>query len=99
MRILICDDDMIFIQQFRELVFQEFKQQRYFVEFRWCQNGTEMVNIISSEPIDILFLDIEMPGMDGFMAAEQLNQLRNKPLLIFTTGFDHLVYDSFQYRP
>ena len=74
MRILICDDDMIFIQQFRELVFQEFKQQRYFVEFRWCQNGTEMVNIISSEPIDILFLDIEMPGMDGFMAAEQLNQ-------------------------
>ena len=46
-KILICDDDMIFIQQFRELVFQEFKQQRYFVEFRWCQNGTEMVNIIS----------------------------------------------------
>ena len=86
MRILICDDDMIFIQQFRELVFQEFKQQRYFVEFRWCQNGTEMVNIISSEPIDILFLDIEMPTLGGMPTAERIRMLDPDVILIFVTN-------------
>jgi DNA-binding LytR/AlgR family response regulator len=43
------------------------------------------VEFLSRERVDVLFLDIEMPGMNGF---ELLARLPRQPAVIFTTAFD-----------
>jgi two-component system LytT family response regulator len=47
--------------------------------------------IIQSKP-DVLFLDIEMPGMNGF---EMLSQLDPQPLIVFTTAYDRYALEAF----
>ena len=95
MIIVAVDDEKIALEGLVEAI----KKAAPDADVYGFRDANQAVDFIKDNSCDVAFLDIEMPGMDGFMAAEQLNQLRNKPLLIFTTGFDHLVYDSFQYRP
>jgi len=47
----------------------------------------------TQEPIDVLFLDIQMPGMNGF---ELLSRLARQPLVIFTTAFDQHALRAFE---
>ena len=47
--------------------------------------------ILATQP-DLLFLDIEMPGMNGF---EMLAQLDPQPLVIFTTAYDQYALQAF----
>jgi DNA-binding LytR/AlgR family response regulator len=48
---------------------------------------------------DIVFLDIDMPGITGLQLAEKMMAFDKKPLLVFVTNQDALVYQSFQYHP
>jgi two-component system LytT family response regulator len=47
----------------------------------------------SSQPIEVLFLDIQMPGMNGF---ELLSRLAVQPFVIFTTAFDQHALRAFE---
>jgi two-component system, LytTR family, response regulator len=47
--------------------------------------------IVQAKP-DVLFLDIEMPGMNGF---EMLSQLDPQPLIVFTTAYDRYALEAF----
>jgi two-component system LytT family response regulator len=51
------------------------------------------VEFLSREPVDVLFLDIEMPGMNGF---ELLARLAHQPAVIFTTAFDQYALRAFE---
>lgn len=48
---------------------------------------------LNEEPADVLFLDIQMPGMTGF---EMLNYLDPQPLVVFTTAFDQYALRAFE---
>ena len=48
---------------------------------------------LSEKPVDVLFLDIQMPGMTGF---ELLTYLDPQPLVIFTTAFDQYALQAFE---
>jgi two-component system LytT family response regulator len=47
---------------------------------------------LRAHEVDVLFLDIQMPGLSGF---ELLEQLERPPLVIFTTAFDRYAIDAF----
>ena len=53
---------------------------------------------LHANPVDLLFLDIEMPHTNGLQLATMLNQqvLRNPPMIVFTTAFDHFAIDGFR---
>lgn len=61
-----------------------------------CANGMEALETIQELQPDLIFLDVEMPGMDGFAVLEQLQQ-RNLPLpyVIFVTAYDHYALAAF----
>ena len=61
--------------------------------------GAEEDGRIRQAPFDALFLDIDMPGMSGFEVAERLGRMKESPLIVFVSQMDHLVYESFSYRP
>jgi two-component system LytT family response regulator len=56
-------------------------------------NGIEAVEMINLYKPDIVFLDIRMPGKDGF---EVIQSLQNVPYLIFCTAFDHYALQAFE---
>ncbi len=60
-----------------------------------CANGEEALQVIGNESPDLVFLDIQMPGMDGFDLVCEL-QADAMPLIIFVTAFDQYAIDAFR---
>ena len=61
--------------------------------------GKEFVSQHENTPFDVVFLDIKMPGIDGFEAAKQIRRISEKTYILFVTTESGLVYDSFDYSP
>src|ERR1700676_3192647 len=53
----------------------------------------DAVEWLSAHKVDVLFLDIQMPGMDGF---ETLSMLNPQPLVVFTTAYDQYALQAFE---
>jgi DNA-binding NarL/FixJ family response regulator len=66
MTFLLVDDHAIFRQSFRRLLNFEFSNA---VIFEAC-NGTEALSIVQQKDIDLIFLDLQMEGGDGYSFAE-----------------------------
>ena len=60
-----------------------------------CSDGYEALQAIAEHSPDLVFLDIQMPGMSGFDLIKQL-QGDNMPLIIFVTAFDEYAVDAFK---
>ncbi|MFT6731846.1 MAG: two-component system LytT family response regulator [Polaribacter sp.] len=60
-----------------------------------CKNGREAIQaVIDLEP-QLLFLDIQMPGIDGLGVIKQL-QMEIVPLVVFTTAYEQYALDAFE---
>ena len=59
-----------------------------------CSNAMEAYNLMQSQPVDVLFLDIEMPEMTGLELTRHLGD--KKPIIIFTTSKKEYAVDAFE---
>jgi two-component system LytT family response regulator len=59
-------------------------------------NGLEAVERIEQIHPDLVFMDIQMPGLDGFGVLRSLPQNTPKPLVVFVTGFDAHALRAFE---
>jgi len=88
MRVIIVDDERIARQELRRLLTAHPE-----VEIAGeAANGEEALSLIRELEPDLLFLDIQMPGMTGF---DLLDRLREVPEVIFTTAFDQHALQAF----
>ena len=99
MRVIICDDDKLFLRQFHHTLEKAFHQRKQAVEITCVESGSDLFRALGHQPADVVFLDIEMPDEDGFSVARRLSKLANKPLLVFTTSIETLVFESFEHEP
>lgn len=60
-----------------------------------CANGREAVAAVVQEKPDLMFLDIQMPGLSGFEVLARLPQ-ESLPMVIFVTAFDRYALDAFE---
>ncbi len=60
-----------------------------------CANGIEAVQQIAATHPDIVFLDIQMPGLDGFEVLGSLNMER-MPIVVIVTAFDQHAIQAFE---
>jgi len=58
-----------------------------------CKNAFEATEVLQKETVDLMFLDIEMPGVNGI---EFLQSLPTRPLVIFTTAYKKYALDGYQ---
>lgn len=62
-----------------------------------CTNGREAIAAIHAHKPDLVFLDIQMPGMSGFEVLAQLPQ-ESLPVLVFVTAYDQYAIRAFEAR-
>jgi two-component system LytT family response regulator/two-component system response regulator LytT len=59
-------------------------------------NGLEAVGIVERFAPDVVFLDVQMPGLSGFEVAHRLIQSGTSPNIIFVTAFDKHAIEAFE---
>jgi two-component system LytT family response regulator/two-component system response regulator LytT len=59
-------------------------------------NGLEAVGIVERLTPDVLFLDVQMPGLNGFEVANRLIQGGSTPNIVFVTAFDRHAIEAFE---
>ena len=60
-----------------------------------CSNGNQAVEAIVTHQPDLIFLDIQMPGQNGFEVLQELPP-DNRPLVVFVTGYDEYAIKAFE---
>jgi two-component system LytT family response regulator len=90
-RVLIVDDE----PAARRGVAQLLERYDDFEVVGECATGEEMVASVECEMPELVFLDIRMPGLDGFGALAKVRD-RDSPLVIFVTGYDRYAVRAFE---
>jgi len=90
MKCLIVDDNKLARMAMKQLVGQ-IKDLELVKE---CEDAMEAYKTINKEPIDLVFLDVEMPGMTGLELIKNLGN--KKPLIIFTTAKKEYAVEAFE---
>ncbi|HEY9285680.1 MAG TPA: LytTR family DNA-binding domain-containing protein [Pyrinomonadaceae bacterium] len=60
-----------------------------------CRNGKEAVTVIREQSPDVVFLDIQMPELDGFQVVEEVGAAR-MPVTVFVTAYDKHALRAFE---
>ena len=94
MRIAICDDEIRFISDFTAIMNKLYKSLDIIIdEF---SDGVQLLRKFEQKRYDIVFLDIEMPTIDGISLAKKLRELREDVYIVFLTG--HIQYAQNGYK-
>ena len=89
LRVFLIDDEALALKRLARLL-----QATGRVEIAGSATDPEAaLDFLSRENVDALFLDIEMPGLNGF---EMLARLKSQPLVIFTTAYDQYALRAFE---
>ena len=92
--IAICDDEKHMSDHIRAFVSDFFRKKNREIYFRTFSSGEELLSYDGQ--IDILFLDIQMKGMDGMETARKMRASRFRGFLIFITVLKEMVFQSFE---
>ena len=93
-RIAICDDEKHMSDHIRAMASDFFRKKNREIQLRTFLSGEELLNYDGQ--IDILFLDIQMNGMDGLETARKLRAGKFRGFLIFITVLKEMVFQSFE---
>src|SRR5437879_7193339 len=90
-RALIADDEALA----RKFIRRMLKENRDFEIIGECSNGKETVAMIRKERPDVVFLDVQMPEMDGLAVLESIG-IEQLPEIIFTTAYEQYAIRAFE---
>jgi DNA-binding LytR/AlgR family response regulator len=86
---LIADDEPLLREAFARQLAQAWPELEIVAEAR---NGREAVKLFEAKGADICFLDVQMPGLSGVEAAQQIGRRAH---LVFVTAYDHYAVQAF----
>ncbi len=102
MKIVVCDDEVNFgkklITQIKEIICKSDYGDDDF-KFLSFSNPKELIDYMRHHVIDILFLDISMPELNGFDIAQICIEYYSEICLIFISSFEQQVYYSIRFSP
>lgn len=90
-RTIIVEDSRLARNELRELI----KQHPEIDVIAEAENVDQAYELITKLQPHLIFLDINMPGKDGFQLLEMLDDV---PMVVFTTAFDEYAIRSFEYN-
>jgi two-component system LytT family response regulator len=90
LRTIIVDDEPLALDLLRNLL-NRIGGVKIVAE---CRNGREAIAAVEAHEPDLIFLDIHMPGLNGFDVVKAL-QPETMPLIVFATAYDQFALDAF----
>ena len=88
-RCIAVDDEPLALAQIGSYI-----QKTPFLELvAMCKNADEALDVLRKEEINLVFLDIDMPEINGI---ELVKSLLHKPQIVFTTAYSEYAYEGFQ---
>ena len=93
MKIGICDDESYMREQEEKICYSYFGEQSLALEIFFFESGEEL--LACQEEMELLILDIEMPGMDGISLKNQLQKKESSPFIIFVTNYEAKMQQAF----
>lgn len=97
LRIAIVDDEMAEIQKLQELVEQFFREKQVAYQITSYISGETF--LVAQQQCDLIFLDVQMTGIDGIATARNIRQNDRKAALIYVSNFSEKMADSFAVHP
>ena len=89
MKLAICDDE----KSIRDIIAESVKEVSEKIEIEFYADAKGILS--ASFDCDILFLDIQMPGIDGMGAARMLRSYGKKTVIVFVTALEDQVFNAF----
>lgn len=93
MKVLIVDDEPLARERLRDLLVRDTDVE----VVGECTDGPSAVEAIREQEPDLVFLDVKMPGHDGFRVVEEIGSDR-MPATVFVTAFDKFALKAFEVR-
>src|SRR5687767_5505951 len=88
MRCIIVDDEPLI----RDLIEDNARQVPFLELVKSCKSTLEALEILQKEQVDVIFLDIQMPRLNGL---QFLQSLHNPPLVIMVTAYEKYAVEGF----
>lgn len=94
LRVLVVDDERPALDELAFLLGQDDR----IGEVLTCDSATQGLVTLQSEEVDVVFLDIQMPGLSGIELAQVLSRFRTPPKIVFVTAHEEHAVDAFEVR-
>ncbi len=92
MKILITDDEAPARGELTYILEQLAPESTLFE----AKNGQQAVDFLAENKVDVAFLDINMPGMDGLTAGATIMEMESPPLIVFATAYSDHAIEAFE---
>ena len=94
LRVLAVDDEVPALEELAYLLRADPRVSKALV----ASGAAEALRTLEAEAVDVVFLDIHMPGLDGLDVARVLARFAEPPAIVFITAYDDHAVDAFELR-
>ncbi len=92
LRVLVVDDE----PPAREELVYLLRHDERIGEIQTAGSGADALRALEREPVDVIFLDIRMPGLTGIELARVLARFAHAPPVVFVTAYENHAVDAFE---
>ncbi|MGM3162598.1 LytR/AlgR family response regulator transcription factor [Dickeya undicola] len=92
MKAIIVEDEFLAQQELGWLI----KQHSQIEVDAVFDDGLDVLKYLQDNRVDVIFLDINIPSLDGVMLAKNINQFAHKPLIVFITAYKNHAVEAFE---
>lgn len=96
-RIALCDDDAVFLKQEREMTEKFLRSKDIHFEIAEFSSGQTIIDENKIESYDLILLDFEMVGMDGFETAKRIREKSERTSIAFVTVFFEFAREGYRF--
>ena len=92
LRVLVVDDEAPALDELAFLL----RSDPRVGSVRTAGHAAEALKLLNDEPVDAIFCDIKMPGLDGVELARVVSRFAQRPQIVFVTAYDEHAVDAFE---
>ena len=97
LKIAVVDDEIVFVESLINKITAVCEKLNFEFKIDKYSNGFDILENYSK--YHLIFLDIEMPSIDGIATAKRINKLKSSaeiPFIVYVTSHDELVFDALK---